>query len=106
MGSSFLQPVSIITAPVTAADMHSFAVLINFTLPLMLKVWSVRAAWFFVCLGIPGTVLAFFIMPESKNRSSAEIQEMFVDHVPLRKWRGYKTAVERDMEARMQQSGL
>jgi SP family general alpha glucoside:H+ symporter-like MFS transporter len=86
--------------------MHSFAVLINFTLPLMLKVWSVRAAWFFVCLGIPGTVLAFFIMPESKNRSSAEIQEMFVDHVPLRKWRGYKTAVERDMEVRMQQSGM
>jgi SP family general alpha glucoside:H+ symporter-like MFS transporter len=71
----------------------------------MLKVWSVRAAWFFVCLGIPGTVLAFFIMPESKNRSSAEIQEMFVDHVPLRRWRGYKTAVERDMEIRMQLGG-
>jgi len=105
MGSSVLQPVSRITAPGTAADTHSFAVLINFTLPLMLKVWSVRAAWFFVCLGIPGTVLAFFIMPESKNRSSSEIQEMFVDHVPLRKWRGYKTAVERDMEVRMQQSG-
>jgi hypothetical protein len=29
-----------------------------------------------------------------------------VDHVPLRKWRGYKTAVERDMEVRMQQSGM
>ena len=106
MGSGVLQPVSRITEPRPTANTHSFAVLINFTLPLMLKVWSVRAAWFFVCLGIPGTVLAFFIMPESKNRSSAETQEMFVDHVPLRRWRGYKTAVERDMEARMQQSGL
>jgi len=106
MGSSVLQPVSMIIETSTFAETYSFAVLINFTLPLMLKVWSVRAAWFFVCLGVPGTVLAFFIMPESKNRSSAEIQEMFVDHVPLRRWRGYKTAVERDMEARMQQSGL
>jgi len=87
------------------ADASRFAVLINFTLPLMLKVWSVRTAWFFVCLGIPGTVLAFFIMPESKSRSSAEIQEMFVDGVPLRRWKSYKTAVERDLEARMQQSG-
>jgi len=105
MGSGVLQPVSQFPVTRTGADTPSFAVMINFTLPLMLKVWSVRAAWFFVCLGIPGTVLAFFIMPESKNRSSAEIQEMFVDHVPLRKWRGYKTAVERDMEVRMQQSG-
>lgn len=83
-----------------------YAVLINFTLPLMLQVWKVRAAWFFVCLGVPGTVLAYFIMPESMRRSPAEIQEMFVDGVPLRKWRGYKTAVERDMEARVQQYGL
>lgn len=72
----------------------------------MLQVWKVRAAWFFVCLGVPGTVLAYFIMPESMRRSPAEIQEMFVDGVPLRKWRGYKTAVERDMEARVQQYGL
>lgn len=69
----------------------------------MLKAWKVRAAWFFVCLGVPGTVLAYFIMPESMRRSPAEIQEMFVDRVPLRKWKGYKTAVERDMEVRTQQ---
>jgi hypothetical protein len=49
-----------------------------------------------------GTVLAYFIMPESSQRSAAEIQEMFVDHVPLRRWKGYKTAVERDLETRQQ----
>jgi SP family general alpha glucoside:H+ symporter-like MFS transporter len=48
-----------------------------------------------------GTILAFFIMPESSQRAPAEVQEMFVDHVPLRRWRGYKTAVERDLETRM-----
>jgi hypothetical protein len=37
-------------------------------------------------------------MPESARRSPAEIHEMFVDGVPLRKWRGYKTAVERDLD--------
>lgn len=39
-------------------------------------------------------------MPESARRTPAEIHEMFVDHVPLRKWRGYKTSIERDLEAR------
>jgi hypothetical protein len=49
---------------------------------------------------ISGTVLAWFIMPESSYRSSAEIHEMFVDRVPLRKWKTYKTSVERNMELR------
>jgi hypothetical protein len=48
-----------------------------------------------------GTVLAFFIMPESSQRSPAEVHEMFVDRVPLRRWKGYKTAVERDLENRI-----
>lgn len=30
--------------------------------------------------------------------SPAEIHEMFVEGVPLRKWRGHKTQVERDLE--------
>jgi len=64
----------------------------------MLKKWVVKTAFLFVYLGIPGTVLAFFIMPETMRRSPAEIHEMFVDQVPLRKWRGYKTQVERELE--------
>ena len=47
-----------------------------------------------------GTIVAYFIMPETMRRSPAEIQEMFVDRVPLRRWKGYKTSVERDLEAR------
>lgn len=54
--------------------------------------------------GLSGTILAFFIMPETMQRSPAEIHEMFVDHVPLRKWKGYKTAVERDLEGRIERS--
>lgn len=64
----------------------------------MLSVWVVKAAFLFVGLGIPGTILAYFIMPETMRRSPAEIHEMFVDHVPLRRWRGYKTQVERELE--------
>lgn len=77
-----------------------YAVMFSFTVPLMLDVWEVKAAFLFVALGIPGTVLAYFIMPESSYRSSAEVHEMFVDHVPLRKWKGYKTSVERNLELR------
>ncbi|WWD20939.1 hypothetical protein CI109_105417 [Kwoniella shandongensis] len=79
-----------------------YAVLFSFTVPIMLKIWVVKTAFLFVALGIPGTILAFFIMPESMRRSPAEIHEMFVDRVPLRKWKGYKTAVERDLELRIQ----
>ncbi|WOO84104.1 High-affinity glucose transporter HXT2 [Vanrija pseudolonga] len=78
-----------------------WAILINFCLPLMIQKWAVKAAWFFVCLGIPGTVLAYFIMPESMGRSSAEIHELFVERVNLRKWKGHKTNIERDLDARM-----
>ena len=35
------------------ANTLSYAVLINFTLPLMLEAWSVRAAFFFVATGVP-----------------------------------------------------
>lgn len=52
-----------------------------------------------------GTVLAYFIMPESAQRSSAEIHEMFTDRVPLRRWKGYKTAVERELEDRVESYG-
>ncbi|WVW83082.1 hypothetical protein I302_105100 [Kwoniella bestiolae CBS 10118] len=78
-----------------------YAIMFNFTVPLMLKKWVVKTAFLFSCLGIPGTILAFFIMPESMGRSPAEIHEMFVDGVPLRKWRGYKTHVETDLDARL-----
>jgi hypothetical protein len=40
-------------------------------------------------------------MPESAQRSPAEIEELFVDRVPLRKWRGYKTKVQMDLDRRM-----
>ncbi|WWD10134.1 hypothetical protein V865_008268 [Kwoniella europaea PYCC6329] len=79
-----------------------YAIMFNFTVPLMLKKWVVKTAFLFVGLGVPGTILAFFIMPESMGRSPAEIHEMFVDRVPLRKWRGYKTHVESDLDARLE----
>jgi len=47
-----------------------------------------------------GTILAYFIMPESMNRSPAEIQEMFEERISMRKWKGHVTAVERDLDAR------
>lgn len=63
----------------------------------MLKVWVVKTAFLFVGLGVPGTILAYFIMPESMGRSPAEIHELFVEGVPMRKWRGYETDVQRKL---------
>lgn len=81
-----------------------WAVIINTALPYMLKAWSVKCAFFFVCTGIPGTILAYFIMPESMQRSPAEIHELFTEGVNLRKWRGYKTQVEYDLEVRTERA--
>ena len=54
-----------------------------------------------VRLNHTGTVLAYFIMPESMHRSPAEIQQIFAD-VLLRCWRGYKTAVKRGLDTRIE----
>lgn len=60
--------------------------------------WSTVSIALYTQLKNSGTILAYFIMPESTGRSPAEIQELFEDRVPLRRWKGYKTGVERDME--------
>jgi hypothetical protein len=31
----------------------SYAIVFNFTVPLMVKAWNIKAVWLFVCLGIP-----------------------------------------------------
>ncbi|BEJ13995.1 hypothetical protein CspHIS471_0311690 [Cutaneotrichosporon sp. HIS471] len=77
---------------------NCFSVLFNFTVPFLLGMWVVKTALLFVCTGIPGTILAWRIMPESAGRSPTEIDEMFRDRVKLRKWRGYKTRVEKDLD--------
>jgi hypothetical protein len=43
-------------------------------------------------------------MPESMQRSPAEIHELFTEGVNLRKWRGYKTQVEYDLEVRTERA--
>ncbi|OCF31052.1 hypothetical protein I317_06846 [Kwoniella heveanensis CBS 569] len=80
-----------------------YAVMFSFVVPIMLARWKVKTAFLFVALGIPGTILAYFIMPESMQRSPAEIQELFTEGVTLRKWKGYKTKVETDLDARINQ---
>lgn len=35
------------------SNLTSYAIIFNFTVPLMIKKWNIRAVWLFVCLGIP-----------------------------------------------------
>ncbi|KAL5331391.1 hypothetical protein ACEPPN_000921 [Leptodophora sp. 'Broadleaf-Isolate-01'] len=49
------------------------------------KTYLIFAGWMFCCI-----ILTFFFLPETKDRSPAELDEMFNAGVPARKFKGYK----------------
>ncbi|KAM0754628.1 general substrate transporter [Meredithblackwellia eburnea MCA 4105] len=86
------------TAGFGAAMAASLGVCFSFSVPIMLKGaphWGVRTGFFFGATGIPATILAFFILPETARRSTAELDEMFLKKVPPRRFSSYKTDVEK-----------
>lgn len=42
-------------------------------------------------------IWAFFCVPETAGRTSAEIDKMWADEIPVRKWKGYTTRVEEEI---------
>jgi hypothetical protein len=61
--------------------------------------WGAKTAFFFGCTGIIVTSIGWFIVPETAQRSPAEIDEMFEKRVNLREFKGYVTDVQRGAAA-------
>ncbi|KAI9166336.1 MFS transporter fmqE [Paramyrothecium foliicola] len=50
--------------------------------------WGLKTPWFFAGVGLPFTVAMWFLIPETKGRSAAELDELFENKV--KPWRFHK----------------
>ncbi|RSH79596.1 uncharacterized protein EHS24_009246 [Apiotrichum porosum] len=79
-----------------------FSLLFGYTVPLMLAAkgsgarnWGVKTMYLFACLGGIGLVVNYFLLPEVRGRTFAEVDEMFEVGVPPRKTKSYVTRAQR-----------
>lgn len=85
------------TAGVAALMQSCVNVLFNYTVPLMLSAqyagWGAKIGLFFGPLAALSVIALFFLFPETKNRSYAELDELFARKISARKFSSTKTAV-------------
>lgn len=71
----------------------------SYTVPLMLSPqkagWSIRTCFLWAGLALPYTAVLYFVFPETKGRSFAELDELFEEKVPLRKFKGHVTSTQK-----------
>ncbi|KAI1629082.1 general substrate transporter, partial [Exophiala viscosa] len=86
------------TASVALMGSFCLGLTFNYTVPLMLKVWSVRTGYFFGATGIISWIIGWWCLPEIARRTPAEIDEMFEHKVAPRKFRKHLTEVQMFLE--------
>ncbi|KAM5349060.1 hypothetical protein ACJ41O_008883 [Fusarium nematophilum] len=81
------------TAGFAAAATCLVGTVIGTILPYMMNAnqwnWGLKTSWLFAGLGLPCTVAIWFLIPETKGRSSAELDELF--ERKIKPWRFHKT---------------
>jgi sugar porter (SP) family MFS transporter len=72
-----------------------FSWLVTFTLPYLFTTARIGAKVGFVYAGSSTISLLFvlLLLPETQGRSLEEIEEMFIDKIPSRKWKDYRTRI-------------
>ncbi|GFZ49652.1 hypothetical protein JCM24511_07053 [Saitozyma sp. JCM 24511] len=90
------------TAGVVINGSQSFSLMFGYTVPLMLastgsgaRNWGVKTLYLFACTGGIGLVINYFILPEVRGRSFAELDEMFEARISPRRMKSHVTEVER-----------
>lgn len=56
--------------------------------------WGAKIGFFFGPLSVLSTILVYFVVPESKSRTYAELDELFERRIPARKFKQTITAVQ------------
>ncbi|KAJ5116850.1 general substrate transporter [Penicillium angulare] len=82
------------TTAVALMGSFCLGLIFNYTVPLMLKAWSVQTGYFFGGTGFISCVVGYFVLPEIACRTPAEIDEMFEDKIAPRKFRAHITQVQ------------
>jgi SP family general alpha glucoside:H+ symporter-like MFS transporter len=52
--------------------------------------WGAKSGFFFLGFDVAFFIYLFFYLPETRNRTTAEIEYMFQNKVPCRKFKGYE----------------
>jgi len=82
------------TNSLSQATAQSLSLVFNYSVPLMLAKWNIQAAFLFFGTCTLATIGMFFGLPEYRNRSYQEIDEMFLARVPARKFSTYETTAQ------------
>ncbi|ODN95257.1 hypothetical protein L198_04646 [Cryptococcus wingfieldii CBS 7118] len=72
--------------------------LFNTTVPLMISTtsrnWGVKTLFMFAILCGFGTIINYFLLPETKNRTFSEMDEMYENKIPPRRMASYVSGME------------
>ncbi|TYJ58911.1 hypothetical protein B9479_000344 [Cryptococcus floricola] len=72
--------------------------LFNTTVPLMISTtsrnWGVKTLFMFAILCGFGTIINYFLLPETKNRTFSEMDEMYENKIPPRRMASYVSSME------------
>lgn len=67
--------------------------------PPMLLALDVRTAFIYGAFSVPTCICMWLFIPETKGRSTAEIDELYEKKIPAWRWAKTTTAVEEQLQA-------
>ncbi|PNS18748.1 hypothetical protein CAC42_5287 [Sphaceloma murrayae] len=91
------------TAGFAAASTCVAGVVMDVLTPYMVNTnqwnWGLKTGWFYAGVGLPFVIGIWLLIPETKGRSAAELDELFEKKVPPRKFHKTITATQRAVAA-------
>lgn len=82
---------------------YTTAVITTFAVPQIMSPdaanLGAKTAYIFAGCLVVTIIWTYFFIPETANRTLAEIEEMYNIGLPMSKWRGYKCSVVADVSA-------
>ncbi|KAL1893354.1 hypothetical protein Sste5346_006532 [Sporothrix stenoceras] len=93
------------TGPVTFFVNSILGIATCYATPPMLLKMGVRSGFVFGAFSVPICILMWLMVPETKGRSAAEIDELYERKIPVWRWTKTVTAVEEEMQTVTQIKG-
>ncbi|CAH0004304.1 unnamed protein product [Clonostachys byssicola] len=81
-------------AGATSGNVPASNALHSYATPRMLLALNIKACFIFGALSVPCCILMWLYVPETKGRSTAEIDELYERRIPAWKWSKTRTSVE------------
>ena len=92
------------TAGIASAGGVIVGIIFSTSVPYMLNAnyanWGLKTILFFAGISTPAVVASFFLMPDTSNRTPAEINEMFAKGIKPWRFRSYVTDAQKELRAR------